>query len=102
MRLTEKINNYYFSKDKIQGDHNKEINKLGQLEDIEEELDIDLIIGGKALINGIYTKQFGYISGDSLAIEKYRICIPSKSMSLPFVGRVGYGKTWALTKEELL
>ena len=75
--------------------------KLGKLEEFEEELGINLVIGGMALVNGIYTKQFGYVHGDSLILEKYRIGIPSKFISLPFVGPVGYGKTWALTKEEL-
>lgn len=77
------------------------IDKLGLLEDGEEKLYIDLVIGVTALVNGIYTTQFGYISGDSLVLGKYRIGIPSKSISLPFTGPVGYGKTWtlALAKE---
>ena len=79
------------------------IDKLGHLEDGEEKLGIDLVIGVTALVNGIYTQQFGYISGDSLVLGKYRIGIPSKSISLPFTGPAGYGKTWtlALAKEEL-
>ena len=62
------------------------IDKLGLLEDGEEKLDIDLVIGVTALVNGIHTKLFGYISGDSLVLGKYRIGIPSKSISLPFTG----------------
>lgn len=75
--------------------------KLGQLEDKEEKLGIDLQIGCNALLYGIYTTDYGYIDGYSLCLEKYRIGIPRHSVSLPFVGPVGYGKTWALTKEEL-
>lgn len=77
------------------------IDKLGQLEDGEEKLGIDLVIGVTALVNGIHTKQFGYVSGDSLVLEKYRIGIPSRSIALPFTGPAGYGKTWtlALAKE---
>ena len=81
--------------------HNKIVDKLGQLEDIEEELKIDFIIGGKAMLNGIYTKTYGFISGEHICLEKFRIYIPMYSVSLPFEGPVGYGKLWALTKEEL-
>lgn len=76
-------------------------NKLSTLEDLEEQLKIDFIIGGKAMLNGIYTKSYGFISGDLICLEKFRIYIPTYSVSLPFTGPVGYGKTWALTKEEL-
>lgn len=74
---------------------------VGQLEDIEENLHVNLIIGGNALINGIFTKDYGFISGNYLQLEKARINIPIYSVALPFNGPVGYGKTWALTKEEL-
>ena len=75
--------------------------KLGQLEDKEEKLGLDLQIGCNALLYGIYTKDYGYIDGSFLSLEKYRINITIHSVGLPFVGPVGYGKTWALTKEEL-
>ena len=78
-------------------------NKLGQLEDIEEELGIDLITLFKALEEGIYTIR-------SNSKRRYPF--------LTYNGAVGYildfqyeqeaqyilsdyGKTWALTKEEL-
>ena len=78
-------------------------NKLGQLEDIEEELGIDLITLFKAIKEGVYTI---HSNGERR--------IPC----LAYNGAVGYildfkyeqeaqyilsdyGKTWALTKEEL-
>lgn len=77
----------------------KMTHKLGQLEDIEEELGIDLLTLFKAL------KQ-GYIWYDE---EKYKIeCLYVKpQIHLYVADGVGgcymedYGKTWALTKEEL-
>ena len=68
MRLTEKINNYYFSKGKIESDHNEEINKLGQLEDIEDELGIDLIT-----LNKIKHKKECLIRGYNDKLWRYRI-----------------------------
>ena len=81
--------------------HNKIVDKLGQYEDIEEQLKIDFTIGGKAMLNGIYTKSYGFVEGDLICLKKFRIYIPTYSVSLPFEGPVGYGKSWALTKEEL-
>lgn len=75
--------------------------KLGQLEDIEEELGIELITLFKALKNGICTMRgFEY---PTLIIDY------SKDNPLGFnfllKGQIvlfkDYGKTWALTKEEL-
>ena len=67
MRLTEKNNTpfakniNYFPSDYLGNKNEMEIselllNKLGQLEDIEEELGIDLITLFKALKNGVYHK----------------------------------------------
>lgn len=83
------------------------IDKLGQLEDIEKELGIDLITLGKALINGVYCKGIPWILRG--------ICIHTKDdIGVGFVDDRElfneipvlhlwsyYGKTWALTKEEL-
>ena len=63
-------------------------NKLGQLEDIEEELGIDLIkffMGFKKNVHIYYKK------GKKIKEGIMTLGILSK-----------YGKTWALTKEELL
>ena len=77
--------------------------KLKQLEDIEEELGVDLITLFKALRKGIYVKQYGQI-------EHYFLKLLSDGINLYLTNYGGkrvilsqdyYGKTWALTKEEL-
>lgn len=79
---------------------NKYINKLGQLEDIEEELGIDLITFFK-----IYNADKVYIKGKDYYwkirhYNRHSISVgTNKIICLPFKD---YGKTWALTKEELL
>ena len=82
------------------------LEKLGQLEDIEEELGIDLITLFKALKYPIYVKEkdetwwcsnrlyFGL--GQAFIVI---IGLDDKDIILPLKD---YGKTWALTKEELL
>ena len=81
--------------------------KLGELEDIEDELGIDLLTLIKAFRGGIYVKIDGeidyiqYVSifkkrkwhlySSSTFWGKYEICLVKD-----------YGKTWALTREELL
>ena len=132
MRLTKKTEDGYVMMHKSIGsqavlDMHQErmeiqtmIDKLGLLEDVEEELDIDLITLFKAFRYGIYVKMHkynGYVSPQDLRgtlgweyildfankedhshpyevkliFGKTGICLTSKS----------YGKTWALTKEEL-
>ena len=90
------------------------INKLGQLEDIEEELDIDLATLFKALKNGVYFKYI-FIDKHSGIIELIEfsdfvdICYDPDTNEW-FIDIKGqshnttknYGKTWALTKEELI
>ena len=78
--------------------------KLGQLEDIEEELGISLVTLFRALRSGIHIIDDGYPYNDRVNL------IYSNSFPCGFKGKVGdhcvffkdYGKTWALTKEELL
>ena len=85
--------------------------KLSQLEDIEEELGIDLITLFKALRNGCCAKEtFDYMGKQQTQIiltkftyfyyaddiGAYFIHIRDKNYYLK-----DYGKTWALTKEEL-
>lgn len=91
-------------------------NKLGKLEDIEEELGIDLIILFKALRNGIWTNQEQWYGDEKqgkirffqvrLLLEENAIgCIYNSMWKGEEVIRTlyfkDYGKTWALTKEEL-
>ena len=78
--------------------------KLGKLEDIEEELGISLEVLFKALKDGIYYDYDGDIIDFSYATlfndeddcEWYLT-----TDSATFVELKNYGKTWALTKEEL-
>lgn len=82
-------------------------NKLGQLEDIEEELGIDLITYFKIKV-GI--KVYSTLTiDDDLIIDNifgsgkntlYHI-VPRYSKSGVFVGLDEYGRNWALTEEEL-
>lgn len=85
------------------------LHKLGQLEDIEEEIGIDLIILFKALKNGIYWKddngKFYYfdLKGSVLDFnEKMIVDNPIDDVYGETFLLKEYGKTWALTKEELL
>ena len=48
-RLTEKNDDHYVFKHGVFHNIGEHVNKLGQLEDIEEELGIDLITLGKIL-----------------------------------------------------
>lgn len=80
------------------------IDKLGKLEDIEAELGIDLITLFKALKNGAWTKLHNEISKcDECEYKMFDIYIYfhwNYGRHLVFF-LSDYGKTWALTKEEL-
>lgn len=81
--------------------------KLFDLEDIEDELGIDLITLFKALKQGIWIKKWlkekyplalmrrDYCGGTT----KYFVFINNKEKEIKLKD---YGKTWALTREELL
>jgi hypothetical protein len=72
------------------------MDKFGELEDIEEELGIDLITLFKALKNGIYGKVGKNIEN----ILAPHFSWHNKEI---YIFKIqDYGKTWALTKEELL
>ena len=90
--------------------------KLELLENIEEELGIDLITLFKALIFGIWTNQEQWYGDEKqgkirffqvrLLLEENAIgCIHNSMWKGEEVIRTlyfkDYGKTWALTKEEL-
>lgn len=98
-------------------DH-KMFTKLSQLEDIEEELGIDLVTLHKALYDGFYfiSRECGKI-WDTRLYLKPLFCAYNKTIEIQqyvdnaggywykntneFVRLKDYGKTWALTKEEL-
>ena len=106
MRLTKKgVDGYYGKCDWHMQD------KLGQLEDIEEELGIDLITLFKALLNGVYykgaygTNNYGkivYQERPTILFEVANELYCFKPTFFDFIYFKDYGKTWALTKEELL
>ena len=73
--------------------------KLKEYEDIEEELGIDLITLYKVLDQGIYYKNMYYTGNDKLYITNGEIYNYARDK---WVYLKDYGKTWALTKEELL
>lgn len=122
MRLTTNENGIYVDYDCIIPQTNDIIDKLGQLEDIEDELGIDLITLCKAIKNGIHVKPQKYktIFGAFITPDHFRnsvltiteliggwAFVHTDRYKFPDENIVGewffkdYGKTWALTKEEL-
>ena len=86
------------------------INKLGALEDIEEEIGIDLLVFFKSLESlekGVFVKEFdGEISLHEVrGIAKSGILVIDNEAPCPECDSCmdygEYGKTWAFTKEEL-
>lgn len=90
------------------------LNKLGQLEDIEDELGIELSILFKALENGIWCKcclfddaKISYRKPDFISLKNKCLVQECDDGSLHsstyfiYYYSKDYGKTWALTKEEL-
>ena len=100
MRLTNKAGIAYSVEDFT--NCYEAIDKLGRIEDTEEEFGIDLTTLFKALTNGIYTREFGFVKGSRIWIDRNFIGIPSEHAYLPLANSLsGYGYSWALTKEEL-
>ena len=110
MRLTDKesVDNYK-PKVAIVPTHNIIVDKLGQLEDIEDELGIDLITYFKIKNSKtVFVKELGHDVSEMLvrnskdgidACYKGFVNIPECDSYLRLED---YGKTWALTKEVLL
>lgn len=113
MRLTEKDKQYGYCTNQnadAQGIVGSHINKLGQLEDIEEELGIELEILFKALKQGfvwIKTKQgIQKATIGAFSLKNFKVVMSydmseggwnfHKNMHL-----TDFNKTWALTREEL-
>ena len=108
MRLTDKNNKYEHLEFADPYWRNISVvdvfNKLADLEDIEDELGIDLITLFKAIKNGIYTKPYdlSHINFGRLgAIDYQRKRFRSQRVGGNYYKFKDYGKTWALTKEEL-
>ena len=81
---------------------------LKSLKNIEDELGIDLVTLFKALKNGIHAADGDTWDGNELAVYFKKKCLYSEWYSLEGYSHIecfyfkDYGKTWALTKEELL
>ena len=88
-------------------DSNACVDKLGKLEDIEEELGIDLITLFKAYSNGFYVKgekEKQYIDFQNALNAnafKNKEMFYGHEYCYQYVKLYDYGKDWALTKKEL-
>ena len=83
--------------------NNKELriavmNKLGQLEDIEEKIGIELVVLFKAVKEGFIDNKRKYHHFNNVFFDKNAISDGYSKEAFLFKE---YGKTWALTKEEL-
>ena len=114
MRLTKKTKTGYMLDVDVGvtfKDYYQHILKLGQLEDIEDELGIDLVTLFNALKYGAYyfsngtqlTKDYVWLVDNYVSVGTRDKL--SYSFTTAFERRIllfnDYGKTWALTKEEL-
>lgn len=123
MRLTKKFvlaeNGYYYYSTQDNEYTSPLVDKLGQLEDVEEKLGIDLLTLFKAFNNGIYYTNYGhgtinycnkpklipcysYTHFPNGQVEKeaygYDFIVSKKGLTISIKT---YKKYWALTKEEL-
>jgi hypothetical protein len=81
--------------------HKQCVEKLGKLEDIEEELGIPLEVLFKALKEGVWVKEDMWNNNYKIINSGYVIneyCIYNNDFAR---STKDYGETWALTKEEL-
>ena len=109
MRLTDKVGiDYIYSNFvSLNEPHKSVANKLGQLEDIEEELGIDLITLFKALKNGIWFRNVvdnkircSIPMCAELELSEKGLSLISMEMDILFFFK-DYGKTWSLDKKDL-
>ena len=100
-RLTNKFwySEHYLPDHKIDSSRFDCYDKLGQLEDIEDELGIDLITLFEALKNGIYKKGRNNLKGLILYSKMPMFSLYHKTIDNELIE--DYGKMWALTREEL-
>lgn len=77
------------------------INKLGILENIEEELGIDLTTLLKALKNGVYCEKCEDRTKMEISYSEYFECFVFEDYNSHIHKLSAYGKTWALTKGEI-
>lgn len=105
MRLTNRFSIMGKKYDLNYGLIKNAIDKLGQLEDIEEEFGIDLFILFKALTEGMYVRneKMAMIYDINLKEKRFESrCFNDYGVEeYEYYYFKNYGKTWALTKEEL-
>ena len=112
MRLTVKDNEIYCfvaKPETIAEQKQNCFNKLGQLEDIEEELGVNLVTLFKAVKNGLYYRFYKNDKISKMKVPMLRIidgeycwiCPKWTTVTWMNVKIKDYGKTWALTREEL-
>ena len=114
MRLTEKTENGFAPKyeRETRTNYYDLVSKLGQLEDIEEELGIDLVTLFKAIKQGYIYDKFYKVDVMSVDADReqnllvdfanncfYNCAVCGKYDRSYYFS--DYGKTWVLTKEEL-
>lgn len=104
--LHNQYNDYWYREDLDQVFDKEQIilTKLGQYEDLEEELGIDLITLFKAQTQGFYIiNVFNEI--EKVRLSEWRFNLAKKEIqrvkSSKHLSFTNYGKTWSLTKEEL-
>ena len=104
-RLTKKVGDNYCSQS---GDFYDLYNKLGKLEDLEEEIGCPLEVVEKAIKNGIYTKESELDNKLELfevrGIEKNGVSVISKFCSYAECDFIceykDYKKTWWLKEDK--
>ena len=97
-RLTKKNEQGGYYSDYCGPERQPEIQKLGELEDLEEEFGIDLAILFKALKEGFFDRLGEYHHFSNLYFSDEEIFDSYEKVSFNLKD---YGKTWALTEEEL-
>lgn len=97
----------YFSEEDTSAFTKKIIDKLGKLEDIEENIGISLEILFKAMESGIYyvnnsSREISFANSLTTSLEKHKgnYCLYIGHEKAVYFK--DYGKTWALTKEEII
>lgn len=106
-RFTKKYNNgrYTHYEQKPNEDYDYLVDKLGKLEDIEEELGIDLYSLFKVLVDGawfIIDKKPIYVRNPILCYsENYKREIQFRVL-FSWYSLKDYGKTWSLDKSDLV
>ena len=102
MRLTEKANDKICDYDIKKGCLCKAIDKLGQLENIEDELGIDLITLFKILTIGFYYKGISTSGIEYIGFARMKRVDRNymRVNNKPYYFK-DYGKTWSLDKNDL-